>query len=144
MGLLWVKKSVSSYPDLRVGLVSLAKLSSPGHACSARFSEVCHLNISAGRGLMTTIPVKDLVAVTVHWSLDTWRLGAALAPWLMPNTKVTESARTMCLCHVPPSWERVSCHFISESTYFSHGAYRKRKGRETRQRKVFAAMQIYN
>lgn len=144
MGLLWVKNLTSAYPDLRVGLVRLAKLSSPGHACSARFFGVFHLNISAGRGLMTTIPVKVLDAVTVHWSLDTEGWEQPWHPWLVPNTKVTESARTMCLCHVPPSWERMSCHFISESTYFSHGNYRKRRGREMRQRKVIAAMQIYN
>lgn len=79
---------------------------------------------------MTTISVKDPDAVTIHWSLDTCRLGAALALWLMPNTKVTGSTRTMCLCHVLPSWERVSCNIVFESTCFSHGAYKKRKGRD--------------
>lgn len=118
----------NAYPDPRVGLVRLAKLNSPGNACSVRFSGVLHLNVSAGRGLMTTISVKDPDAVTIHWSLDTCRLGAALALWLMPNTKVTGSTRTMCLCHVLPSWERVSCNIVFESTYFSHGAYKKRKG----------------
>lgn len=130
MGLLRVKNLTSAYPDLRVGLVRLAKLSSPGHACSARFFGVFHLNISAGRGLMTTIPVKVLDAVTIHYLVPGY-LKAGSSPGTMTRAKHKShrSARTMCLCHVPPSWERVSCHFISESTYFSHGTYRKRKGR---------------
>lgn len=112
MGLLWVRKLTSAYPDLRVGLVRLAKLSSPGHACSARFSEVFHLNIYQLR--------------EGWWQLYQWRIWMLLqyiGPWILEGweqswhhdlcqTKKSQSMLEPCAYAMFP-WAGKECHVIS-------------------------------
>lgn len=143
ISLLWVKKLTNAYPDLRVGLVRLAKLSSPGNACSARFSGVLHLNVSAGEGWWQLYQwrIQMLLQYIGPWILAGWE-----QPWHHGSCQTQKSQRVLepCACAMfPPAGKE--CHVISSLNLPVLVMELTRRERDrTRHRKVIAAVQIYN